>query len=176
MTEEGLFQFGHSKDRRPDRPPVKINLSVLDPLGLPLSTTGVSGQQADDPLYVPEISKVPRTLNQAGMTYIGDCKRAVLATRAYGVASGDPYLCPLSSRQLPDSELDRVLEPVWADRQALEAVYQPAEEQGLAPKRAEGFHYEGRVTSEHDGQPLTWIERRLVERSLKLAERQERAL
>jgi transposase len=176
VTEEGLFQFGHSKDHRPDLPQVKINLSTLDPVGLPLSTTVVSGEQADDPLYVPEIGKVQRTLNQAGMTYIGDCKMAALATRAYVVASGDHYLCPLSSTQLPDSELDQVLEPVWAGRQALEPVYQPTEEGDLAPKLAEGFRCEVTVTGEHDSQPLTWIEQRLVVRSLKLAERQERAL
>lgn len=176
VTEKGLFQFGHSKDHRPDLPQVKINLSTLDPLGLPLSTTVVSGEQADDPLYVPEIRKVQRTLNQSGMTYIGDCKMAALATRAYVVASGDHYLCPLSATQLPDSELERVLESVWAGRQALEAVYQPSEETGVAPKLAEGFRYEVKLTAEHNGQPLTWIEQRLVVRSLKLAERQERAL
>lgn len=32
---DGLFQFGHSKDHRPDLPQVKIKLSALDPLGLP---------------------------------------------------------------------------------------------------------------------------------------------
>ena len=176
VSEEGLFQFGHSKDRRPDLPQVKINLSALDPLGLPLSTTVVSGQQADDPLYVPEIGKVQRTLKQAGMTYIGDCKMAALATRAYVVSSADHYLCPLSATQLPDSELERVLDPVWTGRQALEPVYQPTEETGVAPKLAEGFRYEVRITTEHDGQPLSWIEQRLVVRSLKLAERQERAL
>jgi transposase len=36
---EGLFGFGHSKDRRPDLAQLKINLAVLDPLGVPLSTT-----------------------------------------------------------------------------------------------------------------------------------------
>src|SRR4029453_9346399 len=34
VSAEGLFQFGHSKDHRPDLPQIKINLSVLDPLGL----------------------------------------------------------------------------------------------------------------------------------------------
>jgi transposase len=120
-SEAGLFQFGHSKDRRQDLPQVKISLSTLDPLGLPLSTTVVSGQQADDPLYIPEIGKVQRTLKQAGMTYIGDCKMAAQATRAYVVASGDHYLCPLSGTQLPDSELEQVLEPVWTGRQALKS-------------------------------------------------------
>jgi transposase len=60
MTEEGLFQFGHSKDHRPDLPQLKVNLSVLDPLGLPLTTTVVNGNCADDPLYVPEIKRGKR--------------------------------------------------------------------------------------------------------------------
>jgi transposase len=42
----------------PDLPQVKISLSALDPLGLPLTTTVVSGECADDPLYVPEIKRV----------------------------------------------------------------------------------------------------------------------
>ena len=57
VTEGGLFQLGHSKERRPDLPQIKISLSVLDPLGMPLTTTVVSGECADDPLYVPEMRK-----------------------------------------------------------------------------------------------------------------------
>ena len=72
MTSEGLFQLGHSKDHRPDLPQVKINLSVLDPLGLPLSTTVVSGERADDPLYVPEIQRVQASVGRRGLTYVGD--------------------------------------------------------------------------------------------------------
>ena len=58
VTPEGMFQLGHSKDHRPDLPQVKIAMSVLDPLGLPLTTTVVAGHTADDPLYLPEIAKV----------------------------------------------------------------------------------------------------------------------
>jgi transposase len=47
-SPDGLFQFGHSKDHRPDLPQVKIKLSALDPLGLPLGVTLVGGQRADD--------------------------------------------------------------------------------------------------------------------------------
>jgi transposase len=39
---------------------VKIAMSVLDPLGLPLTTTVVAGNTADDLLYLPEIAKVRR--------------------------------------------------------------------------------------------------------------------
>ena len=49
VDENGLFQFGHSKDHRPDLPQVKMNLSALDPLGLPLTVTVVGGNSADDP-------------------------------------------------------------------------------------------------------------------------------
>ncbi|MEW6735851.1 MAG: hypothetical protein AB1489_31450 [Acidobacteriota bacterium] len=54
VSAERLFQFGHSKDHRPDLPQIKINISALDPLGLPLTTTVWSGEVADDPLYIPE--------------------------------------------------------------------------------------------------------------------------
>jgi transposase len=59
VTPEGLFQLGHSKAHRPDLPQVKIAMSVLDPLGLPLTTTVVAGQTADELLYLPEIAKGP---------------------------------------------------------------------------------------------------------------------
>ena len=45
VTEDGLFQFGHSKDHRPDLPQVKVMLSVLDPLGMPVATQVVSGER-----------------------------------------------------------------------------------------------------------------------------------
>ena len=38
VNEGGLFQFGHSKDQRPDLPQVKVMQAVLDPLGMPLAT------------------------------------------------------------------------------------------------------------------------------------------
>jgi transposase len=53
VTPEGMFQLGHSKDHRPDLPQIKIAMAVLDPLGLPLTTTVVAGNTADDPLYKP---------------------------------------------------------------------------------------------------------------------------
>ena len=58
VTEEGLFQFGHSKDHRPDLPQVKVRPAVLAPLGMPVATDVVSGEWADDPLYSPCIKRV----------------------------------------------------------------------------------------------------------------------
>ena len=52
VTEDGLFQFGHSKDHRPDLPQLKVLLSTLDPLGMPAAMDVLSGERADDPLYL----------------------------------------------------------------------------------------------------------------------------
>src|SRR4051794_2466627 len=57
LSEQGLLQFGHSKDD-PDRPQFKIAAAVLDPLGMPLATAVVPGNVTDDPLYVPAIQAV----------------------------------------------------------------------------------------------------------------------
>jgi transposase len=50
LSEDGLLQFGHSKDRD-DLPQIKIAIAALDPLGLPMTTVAVPGNYADDPLY-----------------------------------------------------------------------------------------------------------------------------
>jgi len=50
VSPDGLLQFGHSKDHRPDLPQFKVQLSALDPIGLPVTNTIVSGERADDGL------------------------------------------------------------------------------------------------------------------------------
>src|SRR4051812_22689168 len=76
LSEQGLVQFGHSKDD-PDRPQLKIAAGVLDPLGMPLVTAVVPGHSTDDPLYVPAIQAVQQSLGQGGRTHVGDCKMPV---------------------------------------------------------------------------------------------------
>ncbi|MEK7717840.1 MAG: IS1634 family transposase [Planctomycetota bacterium] len=177
VSPEGLFQFGHSKDHRPDLPQVKLNLSTLDPLGLPLTTSVVSGQTADDPLYVPEIKRVQACFGPGGKTYIGDCKMAALATRAYVAQSQDYYLCPLSSIHLSDEALDMLLQPVLRDPSQLTPVYAPLEVGATRRQRiAEGFEIEVALASQSEGQAVAWTERRLVVHSLSWAKQQEKAL
>ncbi|GIV79076.1 MAG: hypothetical protein KatS3mg050_3470 [Litorilinea sp.] len=180
LTPEGLFQFGHSKDHRPDLPQVKVMLSTLDPLGLPLATTVLPGQRADDPLYVPAITRVREGLGQRGLLYIGDCKMGALETRAFTQAGGDFYLCPLSERQLPAEVLETYLAPVERQEQPLTDVYREkgadAEGTGERERIAEGYERLVELTAEVDGQLITWMERRLVLRSLKQAQAQEAAL
>ena len=66
-------------------------LSTLDPLGMPIATEILSGEKADDPLYIPAIERVRSTLKQPGLLYIGDCKMASMGTRTHIVSGGDFY-------------------------------------------------------------------------------------
>lgn len=93
--EESLFQFGHSKDD-PDLLQVKVMQATLDPLGLPLLTQVVSGENADDPLYLPLVKSVSAQLARHGVLFVGDCKMSALSTRTAIAAQADFYLTPLT--------------------------------------------------------------------------------
>src|SRR5438445_9073649 len=73
VTEGGLLQFGQSKDD-PTRPQLKVMMGSLDPLGMPLSTEVLSGERADDGLYMPVRERIRRGLNKSGLRLVGDCK------------------------------------------------------------------------------------------------------
>jgi transposase len=176
-TGEGLFQFGHSKDHRPDLPQIKVPIAALDPLGMPLITTVVAGNTADDPLYVPTIAQVQQSLSNSGRLFVGDCKMAAVETRGYVVSTGNFYLCPLSAVQVPKAELQPLLQPVWEGKQPLMAVYRPVEDPAEVPEEvARGFEYTVTETATIAGQTLSWTERRLVVCSLGQARRQAAAL
>ena len=93
--EESLWQFGHSKDD-PTLRQIKAMMATLDPLGLPLALEVVSGEQADDPLYVPIIDRVLSYVGRQGLLFVGDCKMSALATRAHLQAQQQYYLTPLA--------------------------------------------------------------------------------
>ena len=175
VTEDGLFQFGHSKDHRPDLPQVKVVQSVLDPLGMPVATQVVSGEQADDPLYIPAIRQVRKGLGKRGLLYVGDSKLMSLGNRAYIQAGDDYYLGPFSKVQIPDEDMEDHLRPVWSGEQALTPVYR-TNAQGEEEKIAEGFEREERLTATVEGEELTWTERRLFVRSFMYAKASETAL
>jgi transposase len=174
-SPDSLFQFGHSKDHRPDLPQVKIKLSALDPLGLPLGVTIVGGQRADDGLYVPAIQQAQQTLGRAGLLYVGDCKMAALPTRAYVQHSGDYYLCPLSGVQVSAATLQQLVAPVQAKTQPVTTIERESEE-GSPEAIAVGYEYTQQVSLTQNGQTIRWDERVLVVRSLKLAQTQQAAL
>ena len=175
VSPDGLFQFGHSKDYRPDLPQVKVMQAVLDPLGMPLATDVVSGERADDPLYVPCIERVQQSLGRCGLLFVGDCKMAAHDTRAFIALAGDYYLCPLPQVQLGKGELDEALERVWSSEQALTSVFRE-QVQGAPTLIAQGYEHEVPMCVEVEGKRQEWTERRLVVRSVRHAEAAEAAL
>jgi transposase len=175
VTSDGLLQFGHSKDHRPDLPQFKVQLSALDPIGLPITNTVVDGSRADDGLYVPEIKKVQKVVDRPGLLYIGDCKMAALSTRGYLVQSGDFYCTPLSAVQLNAEQRAQLLQPVWEGKQKLESI-ERTNEQGEKEVIAQGFSLQRNQQITAQEQSFCWQERLLVVRSLKLAAVQERGL
>src|SRR5262249_34637188 len=140
VSEGGLFQFGHSKDARPDLPQVKVMQAVLDPLGMPLATDVVSGERADDPLYMPCIEREQASVGRHGVLYVADCNMASRDPRARLAAAGDFYLCPLPQVQLNEGEFDAALAPVCHGEHVLSAVVRDGP-QGQPEVIAEGYEY-----------------------------------
>jgi transposase len=175
LSEQGLLQFGHSKDD-PDRPQLKIAAGVLDPLGMPLVTVVAPGNSTDDPLYIPVIQAVQQSFGCGGRTYVGDCKMAALATRAFVADKQDLYLCPLSENQLDRDERRTLLQPVFAGTQPLQQVHRPGGEGEPDELVAEGFSMDVELTAKVDDKEVCWTERRWFVRSLAYAHAQEAAL
>jgi transposase len=175
LSEQGLLQFGHSKDD-PGRPQLKIAAAVLDPLGLPLATAVVPGHATDDPLYVPAIQAVQRSFGTGGRTYVGDCKMAALGTRAFVAAGEDFYLCPLSESQLSRAARRELLQPVFDGVQPLQPVWRPGAAGQPDELVAEGFALDVTLTATVDEKEVRWTERRWLVRSQAYARAQEAAL
>ena len=70
-------------------------MGSLDPLGMPLATDVLSGERADDGLYIPIIERIRTGLKTNGLLFVGDCKMSALDTRAYLAKHQDWYLSPL---------------------------------------------------------------------------------
>jgi transposase len=175
LSEQGLLQFGHSKDD-PDRPQLKIAAGVLDPLGMPVATVVVPGNSTDDPLYIPVIQAVQQSFGRGGRTYVGDCKMAALATRAFVAAGADFYLCPLSENQISRAERRALLQPVFDGTQALQQVRRPGAKGQPDEVVAEGLWVDVELAAQVGEQEVRWTERRWLVRSRAYAQAQAAAL
>ena len=91
-----LLHFGHNKDGHPERRQFIEALATLDPVGMPLITAPLPGQQADDPTYLPMWQRMVQTLGRSDFLLVADCKLGSLSNRAQIQAQGGFYLCPLA--------------------------------------------------------------------------------
>lgn len=184
-----LFRYGQSKDHRPDLAQFKVMLASLDPLGLPLATLVVPGNEADDGLYQPALERARSVVGQGGRLYVGDAKMAARATRACLQASGDYYLTPLPLTGEVPTLLQKLLGPVRRRQQPLQRVYRPvAAEEAAAGEGAGvvvqpsdkpellalGFETVRSQQAEVNEVRLAWQERVLVIYSPALAKKARR--
>jgi len=93
VTEGGLVPCGHRQDD-PTRPQIKVMMGSLAPLGRPLATEVLSGERADDGLYLPIIQRIRTGLKTTGLLCVGAWKMRALATRAYLARHQDFSLAP----------------------------------------------------------------------------------
>src|SRR2546427_7554613 len=159
--QDSLWQFGYSKDD-PTLRQIKAMMATLDPLGLPLALDVVSGEQADDPLYVPIIDRVLACLGRQGLLVVGDCKMSALATRAHLQEQGQYYLTPLAQVGETAQQMPQWIEAGVAQGDALTQVLTEDGKQALA----EGYTVDRTCACEE----LNWDERVLVVRSRAYAD------
>ena len=177
VTAEGLFQFGHSKDD-PTRPQMKVMLGALDPLGMPLATDVLSGERADDGLYLPIMERLRRGLHKTGLLFVGDCKLSALATRAYLAQHQDLYLSPLPLTGATAEAMEAWITEgvVKGHAGALERIVR-TNDRGHTVRVAEGYECERTCHAPGAaGDATAWQERVLVVRSLMHASQQAAGL
>ena len=163
VTEEGLLQFGHSKDD-PTRPQIKVMMGSLDPLGMPLSTDVLSGERADDGLYLPIIERIRTGLKTPGLLFVGDCKMSALETRAYLARHQDWYLSPLPLTGATAEAMDAWITAGVTKREAGElAQIWRTNDRGHEVLAAEGYEFARTCCA--PGGDVEWRERVLVVRS-----------
>jgi transposase len=173
----GLLQFGHSKDD-PTRPQIKVMLGSLDPLGMPLATDVLSGERADDGLYIPIIERIRSGLHKTGLLFVGDCKMSALDTRASLARHQDWYLSPLPLTGATAEAMDAWITAGVTKREAGELVrIWRTTDRGHEVLAAEGYEFE-RTCDAPGGavDAAAWHERVMVVRSPMHADQQAAGL
>src|SRR5947209_1870072 len=174
VTAGGLLQFGHSKDD-PTRPQIKVMMGSLDPLGMPLATDVLSGERADDGLYIPIIERIRTGLKTTGLLFVGDCKMSALETRAYLARHQDFYLSPLPLTGATAEAMDAWITEGVTQGEAgeLEQILR-TNDRGQEVLAAEGYEF-ARTCRAPVG-AAAWSERVLVVRSPMHANQQAAGL
>lgn len=179
--EDGLFEYGYSKDN-PSLRQVKVMVAALDPLGLPLVTQVVAGDRADDVLYKPAIDQVLQIIEGVGLLFVGDSKMSALAIRAHLHALNQHYLCPLAQTGETAQQRVKWVEAANNGSQPLQPLY-IENEKGEVKLLAEGYVFERSLQTEiaavkpgDQPQAMEWTERVLVVRSESYRKTQQEAL
>jgi transposase len=164
-----LWQYGHSKDD-PALRQIKLMMVALDPLGLPIALDVVSGESADDPLYLPIIKRTLQCLGKRGLLIVGDCKMSALPTRATIRQAEQCYLSPLAQVGDLPAQMTVWAKEGLANEAMLRQVVIIDEEETCQIARG----YEVKRTCTYEGN--SWEERVLVVQSFAHAAKERQSL
>ncbi len=179
--KSNLFKIGRTKQNLFESQ-FKIMLASLDSHGLPIAVDVVSGEKADDPLYVPIYKRVNETLGKIGMLYIGDSKMSAIETRATIHKDGNYYLMPLPMTKENLVTLDILLSELETGEHTLSNIFLPEdidknEDKDPDPDLAiaKGFETFVQRTATLD-KKITWEERICCVQSFRYAASQSKGL
>lgn len=169
-TEDGIMQYGYSKDHRPDLPQLKLMAAAAEPSGHLMAIDVLPGDKADDPLYLPMIARVRQMVGQTGLLYTGDSKMSALETRADIAVHKDYYLMPLPLKGKAKEHIAAWISAVVDGHQCAQLIWD--QERLLGG----GYEFERSLSTAVAGQHVEWIERVQVVRSLSLAKHESEKL
>ena len=150
-------------------------MGSLDPLGMPLATEVLSGERADDGLYLPIIERIRHGFQRPGLLLVGDCTMSAFATRAYLAQHQDWYVSPLPLTGTTAEAMDAWITTGVKKSEAgeLERIWR-TNDRGHEVLAAEGYEM-ARTCGAPDGD-VEWSERVLVVRSPMQATQQAAGL
>lgn len=172
VQEHGVMQYGHTKGGPDGLTQCKL-MAASTATGQYLSGQYHPGNRADDPLYVPLLTRLFRWPLPAGMLLVGDSKMGALATRRHIIAHQHQYYMPLSEALLTDEERTRWIAEAARGEMTRFTAFTPIfrDEELLG----DGFEFT-RDFPVVEGKPEVWTERVQVIRSLNLAAAGKKAL
>jgi len=171
-----LLRFGYSKDKRPDLLQFKQGLGTLDPAGVPLVTHTLSGEKADDGLYLYAWEQMCQTIGHTAWLYVADSKAAARQIRGSIDHKGGRYLFPLP--MTGDT-------PTWLRAQVLNPPVEPkkiylpgGDDQNDQPQAVgQGFVIERTISEQlADGICHEWTEQWFVSHSFAHAKQTQVSL
>ncbi len=173
-NDDGLMQHGYNSNT-PQLAQVKLMAASIDcgASGHLLSTEVVSGEKADDRLYLPTIDKVRQMTDESGLLYIGDSKMSAIEIRAELERKRDFYLVPLAKVGGVPALYEQCLRLIVCGSQPATLIYASDNESQSPQLIAAGYETtRDQETTLASGETITWQERILVVRSLSKAEKQ----
>jgi transposase len=142
---------------------------------MPLSTDVLSGERADDGLYLSLMERIRTGLKTPGLLFVGDCKMSALETRASIAGHHDFYLLPLPLTGATAEAMEAwISEGVAKGKSGELAQIFRTNDRGQEVLAAEGYEFERRCGAK--GSQEAWTERVVVVRSPMHASQQAAGL